>query len=138
MKNYETVKTANGYKITRMIGTKNFYHVKLSDNKEMTFKTIKAAAEFCKTLPYKPIKCATAIGMVRTALGYVRKETLIFTLTDDSKATKKLVDEFAKKHSLHIVEVWYRNDNEWDKVIPYKVYSYLPTVDGDKLNKLKG
>jgi hypothetical protein len=121
-----------------MIGTKNFYHVKTAENKEVTFKTIKAAVEFCETLPYKPVKFAYAIGMVRTALGYVRKETLIFTLTDDSKATKKLVDEFAAEYGCAIVEVWYRNDNEWDKVIPYKIYSYLPTIDGDKLDKLKG
>jgi TusA-related sulfurtransferase len=94
--------------------------------------------EFCNTLPYTPVKCDDAIGMVRTALGYVKKETLIFILTDDSKATKKLVDEFAKEHGCNIVEVWYRNDNEWDKVIPYKIYNYLPTIDGDKLRKLIG
>lgn len=135
---YETVKIANGYKITRMVGTKNFYHVKTAENKEETFKTIKAAVEFCKTLPYKPVKCAYAFGMVRTALGYVKKETLIFTLTDDSEANKKLIDEFAKKHGFAIVEVWYRNDNEWDKVIPYNIYNYLPTIDGDKLDVLKG
>lgn len=81
---YETVKTANGYAITRMKGTKGFYHVKTAENKEATFKTIKAAAEFCKTLPYKPIKCATAFGMVRTALGYITKEKLIFSLSDES------------------------------------------------------
>ena len=86
----------------------------------------------------KPVKIAYAIGMARTALGYIRKEAMIFSLTDDSKATKKLVDKFAKDHDLTIVEVWYRNDNEWDTVIPYKIYSYLPTIDGDKLRKLIG
>ena len=47
---YETVKVVNGKEIYRMVGTHGFYHVRISKNKECTFKTIKAAAEFCKTL----------------------------------------------------------------------------------------
>lgn len=132
---YETVKTANGYAITRMKGTKGFYHVKTAENKEATFKTIKAAAEFCKTLPYKPIKCATAFGMVRTALGYITKEKLIFSLSDDSARNKKTVDDFAKKYGCHLVEVWYRNDNEWGTLIPYKTYTYLHNIDGETFEK---
>ena len=86
----------------------------------------------------KPCKIAYAIGMARTPIGYIRKETMIFSLTDDSKSTKKLIDKFAKEHDCNIVEVWYRIDNDWDKVIPYKIYNYLPTIDGDKLDKIKG
>ncbi len=78
----------------------------------------------------KPVKIAYAFGMVRTALGYIRKETMVFTLSDDSKANKKLLDKFAKEQGCNLVEVWYRLDTEWDKVIPYKVYTYhLPTDD---------
>lgn len=47
---YEVVKTVNGHAIMRMKGTKGFYHVKIADNKEATFRTIKAAAAFCETL----------------------------------------------------------------------------------------
>ena len=43
---YETVKVVKGYKITRMIGTRGFYHVRLTANKSLTFRTIKAAVEF--------------------------------------------------------------------------------------------
>jgi hypothetical protein len=48
---YETVKTVNGYAISRMIGTHGFYHVKLTAYKECCFRTIKAAAAYCETLP---------------------------------------------------------------------------------------
>lgn len=51
---YEVVKVVNGYEITRMVGTHGFYQVTLKETAKaktfMTFKTIKAATEFCKTL----------------------------------------------------------------------------------------
>lgn len=47
---YETVKTVNGYAITRMVGTKGFYHVYVTANKYYNFRTIKAASAFCETL----------------------------------------------------------------------------------------
>lgn len=53
---YETVKTVNGYKIKRMVGTKGCYHVNIKEDngkgfKEFhTFRTIKSAVEFCKTI----------------------------------------------------------------------------------------
>lgn len=51
---YETVKTVNGYAITRMKGTHGFYYVNVREGKGFrefhTFRTIKAAAEFCETL----------------------------------------------------------------------------------------
>lgn len=133
---YVRAKTVNGYAIMKMEGTKGCYHVKTAENKEMTFKTIKAAAEFCKTLPYKPVKTAVAFGMVRTALGYITKEQMYFVLTDDNKRNKKTVDDFAKRNGCTLVEVWYRNDNAWDKVIPYKAYSYHHTIGGDTFEKL--
>lgn len=43
---YETVKVVKGYSITRMIGTRGFYHVRITANKSLTFRTIKAAVEF--------------------------------------------------------------------------------------------
>ena len=50
---YETVKTVKGYAITRMIGTRGFYHVLVREGKGFkefhTFKTIKAAVEFIET-----------------------------------------------------------------------------------------
>ncbi len=50
---YETVKTVKGYGIYRMVGTKGFYFVDLKKCGEavvkMSFKTIKAAAEFCES-----------------------------------------------------------------------------------------
>lgn len=54
---YETVKTVNGYDITRMKGTHGFYYVTIREGKSwkayQTFRTIKAAAAFCETLPRK-------------------------------------------------------------------------------------
>lgn len=51
---YETVKTVNGYNITRMKGTHGVYHINVKEEKgfkkHYTFKTIKAAASFCETL----------------------------------------------------------------------------------------
>ena len=54
---YETVKTVKGYAITRMIGTRGYYHVNVREINEKgfrefhTFRTIKAAVEFIeKTL----------------------------------------------------------------------------------------
>lgn len=47
---YETVKVVKGYAITRMVGTKGFYHVNVKEGKGFrefhTFRTIKAAVEF--------------------------------------------------------------------------------------------
>ena len=45
-KMYEVVRIVKGHEITRMVGTHGFYHVKLTANTEMCFRTIKAAAEF--------------------------------------------------------------------------------------------
>lgn len=54
---YETVKTVNGYEITRMIGTHGYYTVNIKEGKGWkefhSFRTIKAAAEFCRTIPTK-------------------------------------------------------------------------------------
>lgn len=52
---FETVKIVKGYAITRMIGSKGYYHVSVREGKGFrefhTFRTIKAAAEFIdKTL----------------------------------------------------------------------------------------
>lgn len=47
---YETVKVVNGHAITRMVGTRRFYHVKINEHSERVFHTIKAAAAFCETL----------------------------------------------------------------------------------------
>ena len=51
---YETVKIVNGYEIVRMKGTQGFYHVNIREGKGFkefhTFRTIKAAVEFCKSL----------------------------------------------------------------------------------------
>lgn len=47
---YETVKIVNGHSITRMVGTRGFYHVRLDAHRERTFRTIKAAASFCESL----------------------------------------------------------------------------------------
>ena len=47
---YETVKTVNGYEITRMVGTRGAYHVNVREGNGWrefhTFRTIKAAVEF--------------------------------------------------------------------------------------------
>lgn len=47
---YETVKVVKGIAITRMIGTRGFYHVNIKEGKGWkefhTFRTIKAAVEF--------------------------------------------------------------------------------------------
>lgn len=51
---YEVVKVVNGHEITRMVGTRGFYHVLVrrfatNSYSERTFRTIKAAAAFCET-----------------------------------------------------------------------------------------
>lgn len=43
---WETVKEVNGHKIFRMAGTRGCYHIRLDEHKEVTFRTIKAAAEW--------------------------------------------------------------------------------------------
>ena len=47
---YETVKIVKGYAITRMKGTKGFYHVNVREGKGYTFRTIKAAVEFIENV----------------------------------------------------------------------------------------
>lgn len=47
---YEVVKTVNGHDIYRMKGTRGVYHVRLNKHSRVTFKTIKAAAEYCSKL----------------------------------------------------------------------------------------
>lgn len=43
---YEVVRRVKGYEVTRMKGTRGFYHVRLTSNSEVTFRTIKAAVEY--------------------------------------------------------------------------------------------
>lgn len=50
MKNMETVKTVNGYKIERTPGTQRFYYVYLNDHKFVTFRSVKKAVEFIESL----------------------------------------------------------------------------------------
>lgn len=49
---YETVKTVNGHRIYRMVGTHGFYYVDIKHCGEgivfRTFKTIKSAVAFCE------------------------------------------------------------------------------------------
>ena len=51
---YETVKVVNGYEIYRAVGTHGFYYVNIREGKGWkafhSFRTIKAAAQFCATL----------------------------------------------------------------------------------------
>ena len=51
---YETVKVVNGYEIKRLIGSRGFYHVNIWEKDGWgefhTFRTIKAAVQFCETL----------------------------------------------------------------------------------------
>ena len=51
---YETVKVVNGIEIYHMKGTRGFYYVNIREWKGWkefhTFRTIKAAAQFCETL----------------------------------------------------------------------------------------
>lgn len=53
----ETVKTVNGYAITRHVGEKGCYHINIREGRGWSafhvFKTIKAAAAFAETLPVK-------------------------------------------------------------------------------------
>ena len=47
---YEVVKVVNGYSIWRMVGTHAHFTVRLDNHRYMTFRTIKAAADYCKGL----------------------------------------------------------------------------------------
>lgn len=86
---------------------------------------------------HTPVRLAHGFGMVRTAAGYITKEELVFALSDDAKKNKKIVDDFAKKYNLTLVEVWYRWDNEWDTVKLHKIYHYHPAIDGATLDKMR-
>ncbi len=46
---YETIKIVKGYAITRMIGSRGFYWVKLDEHRSLTFRTIKAATAYIET-----------------------------------------------------------------------------------------
>lgn len=50
---YEVVKVVKGYEITRLKGTRGFYHVVVKEGNGFrefhTFRTIKAAVEFIET-----------------------------------------------------------------------------------------
>lgn len=43
---YETVKTVNGYDITRMKGSRKAYHVRLDRKRFLTFRTIREAVKY--------------------------------------------------------------------------------------------
>ncbi len=43
---YETVRIVKGYEVTRMIGTRGFYTVRLDARRSVNFRTIKAAVEY--------------------------------------------------------------------------------------------
>lgn len=43
---YEVIKVVKGYEITRLIGSRRFYHVAVGGGREYCFHTIKAAVEF--------------------------------------------------------------------------------------------
>ena len=47
---YETVKEVNNHRIYRMKGTHGVFHVDIRKGVSATFKTIKAASDFCETL----------------------------------------------------------------------------------------
>lgn len=51
----ETVKTVNGYAITRYAGTKSNYYINIKDGRGWAefhcFKTIKAATAFAESMP---------------------------------------------------------------------------------------
>lgn len=47
---YETVKTVNGKEIYKMKGSRGCYHVRLDERRFVTFRTIKAAVEYCESL----------------------------------------------------------------------------------------
>lgn len=56
----EVVKTVNGYEITRLVGTHGAYHVNIWADGEWlefhTFHSIKAAAQFCESLPKREMR----------------------------------------------------------------------------------
>ena len=46
MKNMETVKEVNGYKVQRTPNAQRFYYVFLTENKYVTFHSVKKAVEY--------------------------------------------------------------------------------------------
>ena len=71
------------------------------------------------------VMLADAFGMVRTPMGYITKEKLVFIITEDKKKTKKTLDNFAKEHNLDMIEVWYRLDDAWQETKFYGRYDYF-------------
>ncbi len=43
---YETVKTIKGYNITRLVGSRRAYHIRMDSKRFLTFRTIKEATEY--------------------------------------------------------------------------------------------
>ena len=133
VKTLTRVKTVNGYAIFKSVAGE--YYIR-TNGKKVSFKTLKEADAFCKKLSYKPVRLAYAFAMCRTAMGMIKKESYIFTLVDDETENKKLIDKFAKEQEAQYVEVWYRNDNEWDTVIPYGIFSYVENITSATFDKL--
>lgn len=82
------------------------------------------------------VKCAQAFGMARTKLGYIVKEQLSFVLSDDEERNVRTVTDFAKEYGCNIVEVWYREDNNWGEVKFYKTYNFYSTLAAETFEKL--
>jgi len=40
---YEVVKTVNGYDITRMVGSRGFYTLRIDERRSMSFRSVKEA-----------------------------------------------------------------------------------------------
>lgn len=84
----------------------------------------------------KVAKFATAFGMARTKLGYIVKEQTMFILSDDEEINLAAVTAFAKQNKCNIVEVWFREDNNWGEIKFYKTYNFYSTITSETFDKL--
>lgn len=83
------------------------------------------------------VKVGWAIGMRRSANGYVKKANLSFAISEDDSVNKMIIDDFARKNHCVLVEVWEQNMEKWEDVKPYKIYSYLPALSSAQFEKLR-
>ena len=82
------------------------------------------------------VRFARAFAMRRCKLGLIVEEQLVFSLKEDEQKNYDVVKEFAERQKCDVVEVWYREDDNWDECKHYKTYAFYPTLNGAKFDTL--
>lgn len=84
----------------------------------------------------KIMKHATAYAMKRCKLGYITKEQLCFILSEDEEKNIETITKFAKEQKSNIIEVWFRESNNWGEIKFYKIYNYYNTITEEQFDTM--